>query len=163
LPIRSRTVDGAYSIGVLHHTPDPERGFRQIIGTVREGGWVSVVVYGKGGYYDSPRVALWRSLFRALSPMLGVRPPLLYSYLGAYVIYPLGKVPGLGHLLRLVFPVVRLADPQWRLLDTFDSVTPTYQSAHESYEVFRWFKHAGLVDIEPSNWGFSAYHGRIPL
>lgn len=47
-------------------------------------------------------------------------------------------------------------------LDTFDSITPGFQSAHESYEVFQWFKKAGLIEIEPSNWGFTSYHGLKP-
>ncbi len=51
---------------------------------------------------------------------------------------------------------------RWSILDTFDSVTPSYQSAHEAYEVFQWLKTNGLVEIETSNWGFATYNGRIP-
>ena len=52
LPLRPNSVDGAFSIGVLHHTPDPKLGVAQAFHTLRPGGWFAVVVYGRGGYYD---------------------------------------------------------------------------------------------------------------
>ncbi len=161
LPIRLGVMDGAFSIGVLHHTPDPQLGFKQMVNTVKAGRWVAISVYGKGGYYDSPRVTVWRMFFKILAPVFRYKPSLIYAYIGTYAIYPLTKIPILGHLLRLVYPTVRLPDPHWRLLDTFDSVTPAHQSSHESYEVYSWFRDVGMVEIEPSNWGFTAYHGKV--
>ncbi|MBM84296.1 MAG: hypothetical protein CMJ78_27385 [Planctomycetaceae bacterium] len=162
LPIKSSSLDGAFSIGVLHHTPDPFKGFQQMCQAVRPGGDVSVAVYPKGGYYDFPTVQLYRALFKALWPVLKHYPPLIYSYLTAYGLRPTASVPLLGKLLRAVFPHVRLPDVRWALLDTFDSVTPSYQSAHKSYEVFRWLKDCNLVDIEPGDWGTTTYHGVTP-
>ncbi|MCA9232423.1 MAG: class I SAM-dependent methyltransferase [Planctomycetales bacterium] len=162
LPIRPHSVDGAFSIGVFHHTPDPRHGFEQMSHAVRPGGEVAVCVYGKGGYYDFPSVTFYRKLFGLLKPLLRNYPPLIYSYFTTYCLRPFHGVPGLGKLMRLFFPYIPLADKTWSLLDTFDSVTPTYQSAHESYEVYSWLKDSGLVDIEPSDWGFAAYHGKQP-
>lgn len=157
-PIKVGAVDGAFSIGVLHHTPHPQKGFEKIVKTVKRGGWVAISVYGKGGYYDFPTVQLYRWLFRSLWPVFKHYLPLAYSYLVAYTLRPVSYIPILGLLVRAAFPFVRLPDSRWSLLDTFDSVTPTHQSAHESYEVFQWFKECGLSEIEPSNWGFTAYH-----
>jgi len=158
-PIRSGALDGAFSIGVLHHTPEPFAGVRQMTNVVKSGGWVAVAVYGKGGFYDFPTVQLYRRAFQTLWPLLGHWPPLLYSYFAAYGIRPLLKIPMLGLALRAVFPVASLPDARWALLDTFDSVTPSYQSSHQSREVFDWCRAAGLVDIEPSDWGFTSYRG----
>jgi SAM-dependent methyltransferase len=158
-PIKAGSLDGAFSIGVLHHTPDPRQGFDKMVQAVRAGGWVALSVYGKGTYYDFPTVRMYRGLFRILWPLFRHYPALLYSYFAGYVLRPLVPVPVLGKLVRLFFPVVGLPDVNWSILDTFDSVTPTYQSAHESFEVFQWFKESRLVKIEPSNWGFTAYHG----
>lgn len=156
-------MDGAFSIGVLHHTPNPRKGFEEMGKTVKHGGWVALSVYGKGGYYDFPTVSLYRMLFKALWPLVKHYPPLLYAYLTTYGIRPLSYIPALGQLLRIVFPFVRLPDAQWSLLDTFDSVTPSYQSSHESYEIYQWFKESGMIEIAPSNWGFTAYHALNPL
>ena len=48
LPLKP-IFDYAYSIGVLHHTPDPEKSFHCMVGKVRPGGSVSAWVYGREG------------------------------------------------------------------------------------------------------------------
>lgn len=45
-PLR-RAFDFAFSIGVLHHLPDPEEGFRALVSRVKPGGSVSAWVYGR--------------------------------------------------------------------------------------------------------------------
>jgi SAM-dependent methyltransferase len=42
-------IDYAYSIGVLHHTPDPAASFQKMVDTVKPGGTVSAWVYGREG------------------------------------------------------------------------------------------------------------------
>jgi SAM-dependent methyltransferase len=173
LPLPADSVDGAYSIGVLHHTPDPRQGVHEAARVVRPGGWFALSVYGQGGYYDFPTVKAWRRIFRALWPIAGHYPPLLYSYATAYGLRPLAAIlpwlgplgklgPLLGKALRLPFPSVQLPDVRWSFLDTFDSVTPSYQSAHQAFEVFQWLKSGGMEEIEPADWGLGAFHARQP-
>lgn len=45
LPFRNDTFDFAYSFGVLHHLPDPEKAFRLIIDKIKKGGYIVVYVY----------------------------------------------------------------------------------------------------------------------
>ncbi|HJS51876.1 MAG TPA: methyltransferase domain-containing protein [Pyrinomonadaceae bacterium] len=42
----TRAFDYAFSVGVLHHTPDPKRAFASLAGKVKKGGHISVWVYG---------------------------------------------------------------------------------------------------------------------
>ena len=42
----ARVFDYAYSIGVLHHLPDPRAGFRSLASKVKSGGHISAWVYG---------------------------------------------------------------------------------------------------------------------
>jgi SAM-dependent methyltransferase len=159
LPIATAAADGAFSIGVLHHTPAPFDGVRELSRVIAPSGWMAVSVYGKGGYYDFPTVRLWRGLFNRLWPALRHYPPLLYSYATVYGLGPIASIPLVGQAIRAIVPFVHLPDRRWSLLDTFDSVTPSYQSAHTSYEVFQWFKACGLDTIEPTDWGSTAYRG----
>jgi SAM-dependent methyltransferase len=153
LPLTSDSIDGAFSIGVLHHTPAPDCAVREAYRVLRPGGWFAVNVYGKGGYYDFPSVQLWRRLFNRLQPTFGHYPALAYTYFTVYAFRRLAfAAPTLGKAIRLAFPFAKLPDFDWSLLDTFDSVTPSYQSAHEPYEVFRWLKDSGYMDMQPSNW-----------
>ncbi|HSL68849.1 MAG TPA: methyltransferase domain-containing protein [Longimicrobiales bacterium] len=41
--------DYAFSIGVLHHLPEPERGFQALVSRLRPGGSISAWVYGREG------------------------------------------------------------------------------------------------------------------
>jgi SAM-dependent methyltransferase len=45
-PLR-RVFDYAFSVGLLHHLPEPETGFRALVSRVRPGGAVSAWVYGR--------------------------------------------------------------------------------------------------------------------
>lgn len=47
LPLRSASFDYVFSIGVLHHLPFPEQGFRITLSMVRPGGSISIWVYGR--------------------------------------------------------------------------------------------------------------------
>lgn len=47
-PVR-RVFDYAFSIGVLHHLPEPQRGFRALVDRLRPGGAISAWVYGREG------------------------------------------------------------------------------------------------------------------
>jgi SAM-dependent methyltransferase len=45
LPLR-RAFDYAFSVGVLHHLPDPRAGFESLVSKVKPGGHISAWVYG---------------------------------------------------------------------------------------------------------------------
>jgi len=49
LPFREKQFDYAYSIGVLHHLPEPEQGFKEMVRFVKNKGFVSAWVYGREG------------------------------------------------------------------------------------------------------------------
>jgi uncharacterized protein YbaR (Trm112 family)/ubiquinone/menaquinone biosynthesis C-methylase UbiE len=48
-PLKRKAFDAAFSLGVLHHVPDPGRGFRALTATVKDAGWFQVWVYGREG------------------------------------------------------------------------------------------------------------------
>lgn len=163
LPIKSEVLDGVFSIGVLHHTPDPYKGLTEASRILKKNGWAAVALYGKGDYYDYANVQLWRRIFKTLWPVLGHYLPLIYSYVTVYALSVLRKLPFFGkvieRLLRVFFPYTPLADYNWSILDTFDSVTPSYQSSHTVYELFGWFRSSGFQEIEPTNWGGACVRG----
>lgn len=47
LPFKKEIFDFAFCIGVLHHLPDPEKGFQSIIPFIKKGGTYSIWVYGR--------------------------------------------------------------------------------------------------------------------
>lgn len=154
LPLRSGTFDFVYSIGVLHHTPNPQYGVKEAWRVVRDGGEVAVAVYKKGGYYDYPAVQFWRRTFKLLWPIFGHYPPYFYAQVIGRLNHCLRKVwRPLSLGARVVFPSVTLPDVRWSVLDTFDSITPSYQTAHTIYEVSEWFRSLRFQDIRVTAWG----------
>jgi SAM-dependent methyltransferase len=142
LPFRPGSFDIVYSLGVLHHTPNCEKAFRQIVPFIRPGGRLCVWVYGT--------MALWAHFARLYRRVTIRMPPRLLHALCHVAIpwYYIRRLPVLGGLLWTVFPTSLHTDPQWRVLDTFDWYSPRYQSLHTYPEVYRWFRTEGLEDIQ---------------
>lgn len=162
-PIRDNSVDGTFSIGVLHHTVNPEKGLKEMVRTLKSGGWIGLSLYGVGGYYDNFIVNLYRKFFKKIWPTFKHYPPLIYSYVTVYTWKAILKVPVLRTLLRPFSeftPFMNIKDIDWAVLNTFDSVTPSNQSGHTVYQVYHWMKKAGLQDIEPSNWAGASLHAK---
>jgi len=106
LPLRPASCDYAFSVGVLHHLPDPTSGFLSLAGAVRPGGEVSVWVYGaeNNGWI----VNLVSPLRVVLTSRL---PPRLLHALSFVLALPLWTV------LRLLYrPARRVGEPWTRLL-----------------------------------------------
>jgi SAM-dependent methyltransferase len=142
LPFRPGRFDLAYSIGVLHHTPDPRGAFEQVAAMVRPGGSLAVYLYA--AYGPGHRAS---DVLRKMTTRL---PPRLMFAVAASAIplYYLYRVPALGKLLRLACPISLHRNWRWRWLDTFDWYTPRYQWKFLYPEVFRWFRAARFLDIE---------------
>jgi len=142
LPFPPETFDIVYSIGVLHHTPDCEKAFRQLPKFLKPGGKIAVWVYGPMESWER-----FASVYRRFTVKM---PPRLLHAL-CYVAIPwyyVCRLPLVGSRLHTLFPVSSHPKARWRVLDTFDWYSPRYQSKHAYPEVYRWFISEGLVDIE---------------
>ena len=141
LPFRDEAFDIAYSIGVLHHTPDTAAAFRHVAATVKKGGQLAVYVYFAGG--------VARYVSDALRVITTKLPrPLVYAISAlAIPLYFLHRLPGVGRVSQVLLPTNTHPDWRWRWLDTFDWYTPRYQWKHRYPEVLRWFREAGFSDL----------------
>lgn len=161
-PFRKGIFDAGYSIGVLHHTPDPRKGLERLCEVVKKNGLVACAVYSKGSFYDYPSVHLYRKVFNATKGVFGNRLALGYAYFSACFLYPvfgtLRKIPFLGkgivHVLeKYLFVNLPIPDARWRVLDIFDAITPCYASTHTYPEVKEWFEKGGCRDVMQTPWG----------
>lgn len=142
LPMREGIFDFIYSLGVLHHTPDPKAAFQRLVRFLKPGGKISVTLYSG---YNKPYVistTFWRRLMARI-------PPKFIYYLShiAIPLYYFNKLPVIGKVLQGIFPISMHPNKEWRVLDTLDCYTPMFQSYHTHFEVFRWFKEVGLKDV----------------
>jgi SAM-dependent methyltransferase len=159
-PFAPGAFDGGFSIGVLHHTPDPAAGLAALAGAIRDGGWVACCVYPKGEFYDYTSVARMRWLQQRTRKAVGFRFASAYAHLAAYVLAPvLGRarvVPGVrtvvDHLATDWLPFLEIPDPRWRVLDMFDAVSPSIATTHDPDELEAWFAAAGCTDLRWTPW-----------
>ena len=142
MPFREGTFDLAYSIGVLHHTPDPRVAFDKVAAAVKTGGSLAVYLYDRHGP-DHVFTDFWRRITTRLPHALMAVVTLL-----AIPLYFLYRLPILGKLLHFVLPISMEPDWRWRWLDTFDWYTPKYQWKFLYPEVFRWFRENSFRDVE---------------
>lgn len=142
LPLRPGSFDVIYSLGVLHHTPDPRGTFQSLMPLLAPGGKISITLYSG---YNQVYVAS-TNFWRRLTTRLPIQIVYGLSHL-AIPLYHLYKIPVLGLIGKAVWPISLHPDPEWRLLDTFDCYTPKYQFSYTHYEVYRWFQEVGLREI----------------
>jgi SAM-dependent methyltransferase len=142
MPFRDGTFDRAYSIGVLHHTPDPAAAFARVARTVKTGGDLAVYVYARYGpghrMSDRIRTVTTRLPHSVMLAVAALAIPGYYLY----------RAPVLGKALDLVCPISKHPDWRWRWLDTFDWYTPRFQHKYLYPEVYRWFRDNGLRDVQ---------------
>lgn len=162
-PFQERLFDIVFSQGVLHHTPDTQRAFRSAAALVRQGGLLSVWVYGRPGSYRNfvgnplrpgrqwlrrVRPAIWvivwaRMLLSDFIRLFTARMPTQVLYALCFPLAALGAVPGLRYLTFSVHPAFRV-----RLQENFDWLAPPYQHKHTKEEVRAWFESAGFSDLK---------------
>jgi SAM-dependent methyltransferase len=143
LPFRDETFDFIFSIGVLHHTPDTKAAFDQLPRLLKPGGHIAIWVYtaGRAGYISS-------DIYRHVTTRLPKR--VLYAMCRVAIpLHHVNKLPVIGAVTRRVLPISNHPDPEWRVLDTFDWYSPTYQWKHSQPEVRSWFESQGLVSLRP--------------
>jgi SAM-dependent methyltransferase len=151
LPFRLESFDLIYSIGVLHHTPDPRGAFLCLPPLLRAGGEIAIWVYSRHAYPPEGIEERRDRVLRNVTTRLPSR--LLYAFCRVACRLRVPAQP-LWHLLLPgfffhAFPKTHsYASYDWRVLDTFDWYSPRYQFKHSYPEVFHWFREAGLVDID---------------
>lgn len=157
LPLRERSFDLAYSLGVLHHLPDPEGGFRRLLSLVKPGGQVLVYLYW--ALEGEPR---WkRGLLQAVGGVRKVTTrmpfPMLRAFsftvaLAAFITFVLpykiaSRTPLRAWAERL--PLKTYAGFPFRCLyqDQFDRLSAPVENRYTRAEVEAWFQRAGLEDV----------------
>lgn len=165
LPFAPESFDVIYSIGVLHHTPDCERAVKVLPQYLKPGGKFAVWLYSSYNkwyrFSDIYRKVTTRVSPRGLHGFLRLAVPVINGVDSGLRALPLVGRP-ISEIVRHLFPVNRNPQRSWRVLDTFDWYSPTYQSKHTYEQVFRWFESCGLEDLHVGEVPISV-RGTMPL
>jgi SAM-dependent methyltransferase len=158
LPFAPGSFDRVLCYGVLQHTPDPRRAFIAVAAQVRPGGVLAADVYRKADYVDRwSSKFLWRPLTTRLPRAWLRRAVEWYVPRWLPLDTRLARVPRLGRFLTAVVPcwnytgLLPLSPEElraWAVLDTFDALSPRYDSPQTEEAVRGWCEEAGLVDAD---------------
>jgi len=136
-PFSQDSFDAIYSIGVLHHTGNPEAAFDRLVVLLKRGGEIAIWVYLK------PRLPILSDFYRIFtsrmpwSLVLAISRLLVKTY----------RLQSMSNYLEFILPISRLPDPERRLLDTFDWYSPRFQFKYRTPEVMAWFRRVNLQDL----------------
>lgn len=169
MPFRPGYFDKVLCIGVIQHTPDPEKTFLALPRMLKDGGELVVDVY--------KRFPLWKQL---LVTKYWVRPltkrvpaERLYHFLDTWIGFWWPITGFVGRVFRTrslswflliadyrgVYPLSDRLQREWSLLDSFDMLSPAYDYPQTIATVSQWFSKAGLVDVE-IGYGANGIEGR---
>ena len=171
LPFKPGVFDFAYSIGVLHHLPDPERGYQSLLPIVKPGGAVFIWVYSKKRAVANFILEAARAITTRVPPK--IQQALSFAFAAVdwcvfIVPYRIAsKVPGLGTLVRkLPLPRLRVYTRcpfQVVYADWFDRFAAPIRFYYDQNDLAGWVSRAKLTRtaISPTGlFGWRAYGER---
>lgn len=172
LPFATESFDFIYSIGVLHHLPDPEAAFRNLLRYLKPGGEIQIYLYWK-----PENQLLKSSLLTAVTAVRQVTTRLPHeavyalSYPAAcaafaFFVWPyqvMRRIPGLGRVAEQL-PMKQYAKYPFRVCvnDQLDRLSAPIENRYTKQEVEAWLQRAALKESGVrANYGWSAW-GRKP-
>lgn len=157
-PFRPQTFDFVYSLGVLHHLPDPEHGFQSLLRYLRPDEFINIYLY-----WNLEGEAAWkRALLKVVTQARQVTTRMPHAWLqrlswvlaaGFQVAFvlparvlaslpptrPLADRVPLGHYRKYSFRVL--------YTDQFDRFSAPIENRYSRAEVAGWFERAGLREV----------------
>jgi ubiquinone/menaquinone biosynthesis C-methylase UbiE/uncharacterized protein YbaR (Trm112 family) len=158
MPFKDGFFDRVFCYGVLQHTEDVKQSFLSLLPVLKSGGQIAVDVYLK-----TPWTTRWTSKFwyRPITKRMSRERlrKIIEWYIPRWITVDnfLQRIPILRRIAPIVVPcwnytgMLPLTNEQiiqWAILDTFDALSPAYDSPQTIFSVQSWFEEAGLLDID---------------
>lgn len=155
MPLQPGTADKLFCFGVLQHTPDAHAAFRALLPCLKPGGELVIDVYKK-----TFTLTVLASKYYVRRFTRNLDPARLYRLTTRWVnaMWPLAsvirRIPRVGPAInwRLLVADYSIQGvngqllKEWAYLDTFDMLSPRYDSPQSIATVREWFANSGLVD-----------------
>ncbi len=139
-------LDHIFSIGVVHHLPDPQRALENMKATLKPGGRCTIWVYGKEGNelylltFGNFRKVTMKLPHTALHAVSTALVPALRGYIAACAVAPL---PMRTYMRSVLSPL----DNSALRTNIYDQLNPTIAAYWTRDEVESLMRAAGFVDV----------------
>ena len=158
-PFKEGSFDYIFSIGVLHHLPEPETGFHQLVPLLKQGALISIWVYGRGKqwaavYFYEPLIKITHRLPHRLLYYLCYVPATIMEISNRlYRFLRWVHLPNIASCLPFKF--YEGYPFSVKLNDAFDTFATPSARYYTEKEIFNWFTEANLLDINITTAGIS--------
>jgi SAM-dependent methyltransferase len=159
IPLRKRTFDKIFCMGVLQHCPDVRGAFRSLLPFLRPGGEIVIDVYEKWSGFP-PLKYLVRPVVKPLGTK-GIYRLLSWTIPPAFELKKaLCRIPAVGPRIGALIPIGPLSHAerglnytekelkQVKILSALDMLSPVYDQPQRMEDVRGWFEEAGFHDFE---------------
>jgi SAM-dependent methyltransferase/uncharacterized protein YbaR (Trm112 family) len=162
LPVKSGIFDFIYSLGVLHHLPEPENGYQALVPFLRKGGAIFIWLYA----FSARKIAL--ELLRAVAQRLSNNNIRRMAFLCNIVDYGIfinifrltQKLPFLGKWIKQHTPlrIIEYAAHGYRVsyTDWFDRLSAPITNYYKENEMKLWLERSQLcntkLQLEGDSW-----------
>ncbi len=169
-PFRADAFDFVYSLGVLHHLPDPEASFRGLLPLVRPGGAIFIWVYSTARRTTNRLLETVRRVSARL-PLPATRALSLGAAVvdwGAFILpYRIARRALGPRVDRVPLPRLRLyARYPFHVVwaDWFDRLAAPIRHYYDGEDLAGWARRAGLVNVTISPTGLHGWrlYGEVP-
>jgi SAM-dependent methyltransferase len=173
LPFAPQQFDIVLCLGVVQHTPNPERTMECLYKQVKPGGTLVIDHYTHTLSWYTKTAPLFRFFFRRLGPDEGI----IWTDRLVSILFPLHKLVRNFHIGQMLLsrfsPVLcyyhahpELPDRfqrEWAFLDTHDSLTSWHRKLRTRGQIYKHLRRLGLTDIHSSYGGNGVEaRGRCP-
>lgn len=154
IPFAEGSFDKVFCLGVIQHTPDPEKAFASLARMVRPGGELVIDVYA-----NTLLARLqWYYLLRPITKRMD--KDRLYRIISTWAprLIPLSRFLRriAGRAGARLVPIVEFSylglppelNREWAILDTFDQYSPAHDHPQSEASVRRWYEAAGFESIK---------------
>lgn len=140
-------LDYVFSIGVLHHIPDPKPVVEAAFNALRPGGHFFVWLYGKEGN------ELYLALINPIRALTKIMPHPLLAAIVWLITHPLNFYIFLCHryplpLREYLLSIFSKMSPDKRRLIIYDQLNPAYAKYYTREEAIRLLENGGFINIQ---------------
>jgi SAM-dependent methyltransferase len=151
-PFKDNTFSYIFSIGVLHHLPDPEEGFRHLVPLLTQNGLISIWVYGREKQWAA--VLFYEPIIK-ITHRLPHRILYYLCFVPAIIVHLTNfcyKLLKRYHFSKMaaILPFKFYADHPFsvKLNDAFDVFATPSAVYYTEAEILNWFLRSNMKDIK---------------
>lgn len=162
LPFAPEQFDVVLCLGVVQHTPSPEKTIEALCSHIKPGGWL-VLDHYTTGHHVKRTLRFFRAVMIRIPPFLA----LILCRMIVAVLWPLHRLVrirprlrGMSRLSRLLTHISPVADYHayytemtpvhlraWAMLDTHDTLTDRYKHTRTAEEIAACLRACGMIEI----------------